>query len=348
VSNSADRTLLGELRGTIASSKSQPAPRKGAPANHGADGPGVIVLDRGGRISTANASAAEFLRLGDILHASRCKLRAANPTVGSALQKVIAGALHPAVRDSDARNLALLARPGRTPLVVMAAPITAFPHADIGAVILLHDPEAVVPPTGELLNHVFGLTRAESAVCIALLEGQSLRDIADQRGTSVNTVRTLLYQVFAKMGVRRQADLVRLLAPLSSMESLSVGLVSAIQARLVTFGDARSPANLALGPIHIDAQKTAELEMSIMYSTFAPRGSTSKHFASGHELVYVREGTLDMEISGQERRIARAREIVHVGPGVVHRAFNASDREPLKVIVMHLKEKDAVHRVNVG
>jgi len=56
---------------------------------------------------------------------------------------------------------------------------------------------------------------------------------------------------------------------------------------------------------------------------------------------------LGIEIAGQEPKIARAREIVHVGPGVVHRAFNASESEQLSVIVMHLKDKAAVHRVNV-
>jgi len=321
--------------------------KEDAPAQRGAMGPGVIILDSSGRISAANASATAHLRLGKILQGPHGTLKAANPAAQSALQRVIAGARSSNLRADGAKRLALLSRPNRPPLVMMAAPMTAAAPADSSVLILLHDPEAEVAPTAELLNQAFSLTSAESAICVGLLGGHSLRDIAKGRGTSVNTVRTLLYQVFAKMRIQRQADLVRLLAPLSSMHSLSVGFIAAIQARAVTFASGRRSTDPLSDPVRINVRQAAELEISMMHSEFAPRGSTSRHFATGHELVYVREGKLGIDIAGQALRIALEREIVHVGPGVVHRAFNADDHEPLKVIVMHLKDKAAVHRVNV-
>lgn len=54
-------------------------------------------------------------------------------------------------------------------------------------------------------------TAAEARLAIRLMQGQSLKDIAETTQRSVNTVRWTLKNVLAKADCHRQVDLVRLL-----------------------------------------------------------------------------------------------------------------------------------------
>lgn len=58
----------------------------------------------------------------------------------------------------------------------------------------------------------FHLTGAQRAVALFIAGGGSVAEYARQEGLSPATVRTHLKAVFAKTGVRRQADLIRLLS----------------------------------------------------------------------------------------------------------------------------------------
>lgn len=51
------------------------------------------------------------------------------------------------------------------------------------------------------------LTQAEAAVAEALLSGQSQREIAHQRGTSVRTVANQVQSIYRKYGVRSREEL---------------------------------------------------------------------------------------------------------------------------------------------
>ena len=52
-----------------------------------------------------------------------------------------------------------------------------------------------------------GLTAAEQEIALAILAGQSRRDVARARGTSIRTVSNLLAHVFRKLGVRSRIEL---------------------------------------------------------------------------------------------------------------------------------------------
>ena len=56
----------------------------------------------------------------------------------------------------------------------------------------------------------FGLTSAETEVACWLAEGKSVGEIAESTGRQKRSVYWLLEQIYAKLGVRRQVDLVRL------------------------------------------------------------------------------------------------------------------------------------------
>lgn len=75
-------------------------------------------------------------------------------------------------------------------------------------------PGAVRDDDGSGIRAAFGLTGAETAVALMLVRGQDREAIRAARGTSKETMRSHLRALFAKLGVRREADAVRLLSEL--------------------------------------------------------------------------------------------------------------------------------------
>ncbi|KCZ97603.1 LuxR family transcriptional regulator [Hyphomonas polymorpha PS728] len=80
--------------------------------------------------------------------------------------------------------------------------------------------EATTPEERRILIRArYNLTPAEADIALALARGVSVPDIASGRGVSLPTVRSQLQALYAKLDVRRQAELV---AKLKSLQSESL------------------------------------------------------------------------------------------------------------------------------
>jgi DNA-binding CsgD family transcriptional regulator len=77
--------------------------------------------------------------------------------------------------------------------------------------LLVADPDARSPSERDLAEF-FGLSPAESRLTAALLAGKRLREVATDSGVQITTLRTQLISVLRKVGVSRQAELIRVLA----------------------------------------------------------------------------------------------------------------------------------------
>lgn len=102
------------------------------------------------------------------------------------------------------------------PLVMMVVPLTEdiwqTGHDGRGAIIYMNDPaEEQHFHTTESLMESYDLSQAEARVALCLLSGMNTEQIAEELNRSVNTVKTQIKRVYEKTGVKRQADLVRLL-----------------------------------------------------------------------------------------------------------------------------------------
>lgn len=100
------------------------------------------------------------------------------------------------------------------PLTIMAAPLDEVSRVDVqshrGCVALyLSDPASPAFMQAETLQHIYGMSPAESAVAIGLANGLDLRQISEQNGVSLETVRSQLKSVFSRMGVHKQQDVIR-------------------------------------------------------------------------------------------------------------------------------------------
>jgi DNA-binding CsgD family transcriptional regulator len=80
----------------------------------------------------------------------------------------------------------------------------------VGVLILMpaKTPQA---PSVELVQSLFDLTAAEARVARSLTRGQTVDEIASEKGISSHTVRTQVRGVLEKTGSRRQADVIALL-----------------------------------------------------------------------------------------------------------------------------------------
>jgi quercetin dioxygenase-like cupin family protein len=77
-------------------------------------------------------------------------------------------------------------------------------------------------------------------------------------------------------------------------------------------------------------------------------GQEPRHLhPDGHEIVYVLEGATTAEIDGRETRNYGVGEVVHVPPDVPHIGRNASATEPLKVLIIRIKDKSKPVQVPV-
>jgi DNA-binding CsgD family transcriptional regulator len=82
-------------------------------------------------------------------------------------------------------------------------------------VVLELDREFSIAPN--VLEELFGLTRAEARLSCALLRGHRIDSAADLLGVSLSTARTQVRAIFAKLHLTRQQQLVQLLSMLTTV-----------------------------------------------------------------------------------------------------------------------------------
>jgi DNA-binding CsgD family transcriptional regulator len=79
------------------------------------------------------------------------------------------------------------------------------------ALLIVNDPDSAKPQAGELLKQMFRLTSAEVRLVGLLLQGSTLQEACAHLQISIDTGRTHLKAIFGKLGIRRQADIIRVL-----------------------------------------------------------------------------------------------------------------------------------------
>lgn len=116
---------------------------------------------------------------------------------------------------SELNGIVLLPRTDRLPLMLMLmiAPMQlARSRAAQGAALMFaFDPEATPSVTMDLVRRLFALSQVEAELSVALCAGKTPDDVAEKRGTSINTVKSQLKSIFIKTGTKRQSELVSLL-----------------------------------------------------------------------------------------------------------------------------------------
>ena len=175
---------------------------------------GVLHLDRRGRILVANDRARGLLRHGEGLSDEEGVLQARAPDDQGRLARLVAEAL-PTSGAVPVSGSMLLGRVfGLPPFVVHVKPVRV-PQPDYGArhvaaLVLIVETGRHPRLDPALVGTTLGLTPAESQVAVWLTQGKSVREIALTMGLTDGAIYWHLKQIYQKLPISRQVDLVRL------------------------------------------------------------------------------------------------------------------------------------------
>lgn len=177
---------------------------------------GVMIVNAAGSVVFANEAAAELFRDG-CLHIDGDGLRAPDNRACVALRRMIADCVAAEPKYGNGNAIDLTRGDGLPPLRVVGVPLQperlgVYPvrRAEPFALLLITNPHQKWTMRKAQLRGRFGLTFAEANLAIEIARGDGRKAAAAQLGIAVTTARTHLTHIFEKTGVRRQAELVRL------------------------------------------------------------------------------------------------------------------------------------------
>lgn len=185
---------------------------------------GSIILDENARLLNCNTMARQLLDKNDGLQLVNNSLRLSSKDASLELQAVIADVLVNQRQGAAAVAGAMrVQRPSGLQdlgLVIRPVPINEWSEGESvpSVAVFISDPERASGAPIETITRLFGFTPSEANLAILLANGLSLDEASKQLSVSRNTARTHLRSIFAKTGVERQANLVRLI--LKSVASL--------------------------------------------------------------------------------------------------------------------------------
>jgi DNA-binding CsgD family transcriptional regulator len=185
---------------------------------------GAMLVQQSGTVAFVNDRAREIVAQRDGLMIDRGMLRAERVRDTSRLLNLIGGAAATSAGEGlHAGGVMLLGRPsGRRPLQIVVSPIPRQSGirglAHRASAVFILDPEHIPEAHGALLVRLHGFSRAEADVGQLLLQGKTVKEVADRLCVTVNTVRFHLKQLFSKTGARRQSELIRLLSTIAFLK----------------------------------------------------------------------------------------------------------------------------------
>jgi DNA-binding CsgD family transcriptional regulator len=140
----------------------------------------MFVCDRAGRVGSLTQAPEDLVTSGRGLQLKTGRLRA--------------------YREEEAKALddAIEAAPSQTYQFTFAPRV----------LVVARGPRGLKARRTAILQAMYALTSTETQIAEYLVEGQSAESIAVKRGVAVQTVRTQIKAIMAKLGVSRQVELV--------------------------------------------------------------------------------------------------------------------------------------------
>jgi DNA-binding CsgD family transcriptional regulator/PAS domain-containing protein len=175
----------------------------------------LFLLDAEGRVQHLNRAAELLVAQHRGLRVSCGRLTALEAAAAKTLQGLIGRA---GSRDAQTRtggSMPMTVATSAVPLSITVAPVRLESVAMLGAaptvIVCVTDTETGLRLPEQQLRDIFGLTRAEARLALALFEGLSLSEAAEALIISRFTAQNHLARIFEKTGVNRQATLIKLM-----------------------------------------------------------------------------------------------------------------------------------------
>ena len=183
-----------------------------------------IILDEQGRMLTTNAVGRALLDQGEGLSLRDGHLHIEGRNINKELQEALTSIIREQLHGETSMVRALrVPRPGGRSdlgLVVRPVPASQWSEGQVSpsAAVFISDPDLQESTSQPILGALFELTPAEANLATVLARGLNLAQVSVAQNVSQHTARAQLKSIFAKTGVSRQAELVRLV--LKSVASL--------------------------------------------------------------------------------------------------------------------------------
>ena len=174
---------------------------------------GVVLTDGRGRILHANNSAEQMMRNGGPIRNANRVLMAGTPSASRELRNAIAQAARDETLAGKTTIAIRITDDDQPPLYAHVLSMTSGdlrtglqPEAAAAVFIDRSDERS----GAGLLARAYGLTAAEERIVESLMSGHTLAEASGHLGVAQSTAKTHLDRVFAKTGVSRQTELIRL------------------------------------------------------------------------------------------------------------------------------------------
>jgi DNA-binding CsgD family transcriptional regulator len=181
----------------------------------------VILVGASGQIVHANAAAAVLLSGGSVIQAVNGAVTANAHEAARRLRAVFSAAGGDGAIGKEGITIPLAGRTGQhyvahaLPLTSRARRRASGTHEAVAA-IFIHKASFEAPSPPVAMREVYSLTMTELRVLFAIVDVGGVPEVADTLGIAASTVKTHLGRVYEKTGVRRQADLVKLVPGFSN------------------------------------------------------------------------------------------------------------------------------------
>ncbi|MCK0508165.1 helix-turn-helix transcriptional regulator [Aromatoleum anaerobium] len=178
---------------------------------------GAVILDKKGRVLKTNHAADEILADKNGVSLVHGTLQASygseNRELHRLINQAIAGHRNSGPGVVSAMSITRSSGHGNLGILVRTAPLAEWSESATrpAAVVVIRDSESRVQASQSLMKRLYGLTPAESTLTLKLLDGLTVDEAAEELSISRNTARCQLRAIFAKTGVTRQTELLRML-----------------------------------------------------------------------------------------------------------------------------------------
>lgn len=173
----------------------------------------ALLVDADCHVLLANAAAEALFQRDQTLKLSKRALAAQDAAEKMTLQATIAGCARGDLIDCGGTvSVSVAAGPPLKLLVVPLCRRVPLLAPGYPAAIIFDTNQPALRDDLQRLRAEFGLTAAEAAFALEIIKGDGKRAAAERCNISFSTARTHLSRIFDKTGVRRQAELVRVLS----------------------------------------------------------------------------------------------------------------------------------------
>lgn len=169
---------------------------------------GWITLDATGRVLETDVQGSYILaNSGTLRSDAQGFLKASSPKQ----EREITDVIKALANSPNARPRAMtLSRDPWLDMLLVPAQRNSISATSVPAVVAyVHGDSALSADRCEQLVQLFDLLPSEARLALALSRGMSITEAAEELGLTVQTARTYSKNIYAKMGARGQADLVR-------------------------------------------------------------------------------------------------------------------------------------------